>query len=202
MSPNHKHLPSTALAYRAEIDGLRALAVFAAILFHAGFSAFGGGFVGVDVYFVISGYLLASKALVGLGLISYSAYLWHQPVLAFLRHGSPQAPGKHLLALVAFGSGWLPDAALVRVVRPQEPWLWPQNAASCTDPTICRYGVVILGGALALIALAASKAKRVVLMPSPRIFDADVMALYQKAMPRPSFLTAHPSSMWSAWRPT
>jgi len=43
--------------YRAEIDGLRALAVLPVILFHAGFELFGGGFVGVDVFFVISGYL-------------------------------------------------------------------------------------------------------------------------------------------------
>jgi len=46
--------------YRAEVDGLRALAVVPVILFHAGFPAFAGGFVGVDVFFVISGYLIAS----------------------------------------------------------------------------------------------------------------------------------------------
>ena len=46
--------------YRPEIDGLRAFAVLPVILFHAGFSAFGGGFVGVDVFFVISGYLITS----------------------------------------------------------------------------------------------------------------------------------------------
>ncbi|MEO1362183.1 MAG: acyltransferase family protein [Pseudomonadota bacterium] len=46
--------------YRAEIDGLRAVAVAPVILFHAGFSMFSGGFVGVDVFFVISGYLITA----------------------------------------------------------------------------------------------------------------------------------------------
>src|SRR5260221_3473563 len=48
------------LPYRREIDGLRAVAVIPVILFHAGFRAFAGGFVGVDVFFVISGYLITS----------------------------------------------------------------------------------------------------------------------------------------------
>jgi peptidoglycan/LPS O-acetylase OafA/YrhL len=46
------------MRYRSEIDGLRALAVLPVIFFHAGFSAFSGGFIGVDVFFVISGYLI------------------------------------------------------------------------------------------------------------------------------------------------
>ena len=46
------------LRYRPEIDGLRAVAVIPVIFFHAGFSLFSGGFVGVDIFFVISGYLI------------------------------------------------------------------------------------------------------------------------------------------------
>lgn len=48
------------MKYRSEIDGLRAIAVLTVFLFHAGFSAFAGGFVGVDIFFVISGYLITS----------------------------------------------------------------------------------------------------------------------------------------------
>ncbi len=46
--------------YRPEIDGLRAVAVLPVILFHAGFLIFEGGFVGVDVFFVISGFLITN----------------------------------------------------------------------------------------------------------------------------------------------
>lgn len=48
------------MEYRKEIDGLRAVAVLPVILFHAGFSLFSGGYIGVDVFFVISGYLITS----------------------------------------------------------------------------------------------------------------------------------------------
>ncbi|WP_157548409.1 acyltransferase family protein, partial [Piscinibacter sakaiensis] len=44
--------------HRPEIDGLRALAVLAVMGFHAGWPGFGGGYVGVDVFFVLSGYLI------------------------------------------------------------------------------------------------------------------------------------------------
>jgi peptidoglycan/LPS O-acetylase OafA/YrhL len=51
------------IRYRADIDGLRALAVLAVVAFHADVPGTGGGFVGVDVFLVISGFLIASLLL-------------------------------------------------------------------------------------------------------------------------------------------
>ncbi len=48
------------MKYRSEIDGLRALAVTSVILFHAGVSIVSGGYVGVDIFFVISGFLITT----------------------------------------------------------------------------------------------------------------------------------------------
>ena len=48
------------MKYRAEIDGLRAIAILPVILFHAGFEIFSGGYLGVDIFFVISGYIITS----------------------------------------------------------------------------------------------------------------------------------------------
>ena len=60
--------------YRPDIDGLRAIAVIAVILFHFEVPGFPGGFVGVDIFFVISGYLITRLLLAeggGLSLVEF-----------------------------------------------------------------------------------------------------------------------------------
>lgn len=60
------------MKYRAEIDGLRAFAVVPVIFYHAGFKLFSGGYTGVDVFFVISGYLITTILLAELATGAFS----------------------------------------------------------------------------------------------------------------------------------
>lgn len=53
--------PPTAPSYRHELDGLRAIAVLAVLGYHAGYNDFAGGFMGVDVFLVLSGYLITQQ---------------------------------------------------------------------------------------------------------------------------------------------
>ena len=49
-------MTSLTTSYRADIEGMRAVAIALVLLYHAGVPFFGGGYVGVDVFFVLSGY--------------------------------------------------------------------------------------------------------------------------------------------------
>lgn len=67
-------LPEGELArYRPEIDGLRAIAILAVLGFHLGFSDWSGGFLGVDIFFVLSGYLICGQIYLALQQGDFSA---------------------------------------------------------------------------------------------------------------------------------
>lgn len=51
---------SSNFSYRPDVDGLRAVAVISVILYHSGLKYLPGGYVGVDIFFVISGFVIAS----------------------------------------------------------------------------------------------------------------------------------------------
>lgn len=94
--------------YRREIDGLRAFAIIPVILFHAGFDLFSGGFAGVDVFFVISGYLITTVLLDDMvaGTFSFSSFYERRarrllPALFFV-----------LLACLPFAWAWMLAAHL------------------------------------------------------------------------------------------
>jgi peptidoglycan/LPS O-acetylase OafA/YrhL len=89
------------MKYRAEIDGLRAVAVISVILFHAGFERFKGGFVGVDVFFVISGYLITTIILVEKEQGTYSLLNFYE------RRARRILPALFLVMLASLPFAWL-----------------------------------------------------------------------------------------------
>jgi len=64
--------------YRADVDGLRAVAIVPVVLFHAGLYRFAGGFVGVDVFFVISGFLITTLIRRDIEDGSFSVYRFYE----------------------------------------------------------------------------------------------------------------------------
>ena len=104
------------MVYRREIDGLRAAAVMPVILFHAGFSLFAGGFIGVDVFFVISGFLITSIILEEIcdGTFSLAAF--------YERRARRILPALFLVILCCLPFAWL--------------WIMPQEFRAFSDSLI------------------------------------------------------------------
>lgn len=89
-----------ALKYRPDIDGLRAIAVSLVVIFHAFPESLTGGFIGVDVFFVISGYLISSIIFkeYALNQFSYKKFYVHRINRIF--------PALILVMLCCYGFGW------------------------------------------------------------------------------------------------
>ncbi|HEX8596366.1 MAG TPA: acyltransferase family protein [Pseudomonas sp.] len=94
-------LHNPALSYRPEIDGLRAVAVIPVILFHAGLQWFSGGFVGVDVFFVISGYLITSIILAEMLAGKFSLVNFYE------RRARRILPALFVMMLICLPMAWL-----------------------------------------------------------------------------------------------
>src|SRR5215211_3128123 len=93
----------TTSRFRADVEGLRAVAVLAVVAYHAGLSQVGGGFVGVDVFYVLSGFLI-------------TGLLWEElQTTAGLRLGAFY--GRRARRL-------LPAAVLVLMVTLAASWVW------------------------------------------------------------------------------
>lgn len=97
------------LNYRREIDGLRAIAIIPVIFFHAGFKVFAGGFVGVDVFFVVSGYLITTIILNDMNSKKFSILTFYErrarrilPALFFM-----------MFCCLPFAWRWLPPDHLI-----------------------------------------------------------------------------------------
>ena len=93
-------------AYRPDLDGLRAVAVLAVLAFHAFPKALPGGFAGVDVFFVISGFLISGIIFEALraGRFSFADFYWRRVRRIF--------PALVLVLAACLGLGWmllLPD---------------------------------------------------------------------------------------------
>lgn len=88
------------IGYRREIDGLRALAVVPVIFFHAGIPGFTGGFVGVDIFFVISGYLITSLIIDEISSNSFSILKFYE------RRARRILPALYLVMLVSIPLAW------------------------------------------------------------------------------------------------
>jgi peptidoglycan/LPS O-acetylase OafA/YrhL len=88
------------LLYRKEIDGLRALAVVSIILFHAGFKVFEGGYVGVDVFFVISGFLITSIIVQDLRQGTFKSSLFYE------RRARRLLPALFFVLLISMAFAW------------------------------------------------------------------------------------------------
>lgn len=87
-------------AYRPDIDGLRAIAVLSVVAFHARWRGVPGGFVGVDIFFVISGYLISSILFKNLESGSFSFFDFYS------RRIKRIFPALIAVLLTVWGTGW------------------------------------------------------------------------------------------------
>jgi peptidoglycan/LPS O-acetylase OafA/YrhL len=136
--------------YRPDIDGLRAVAVIAVLLFHGRFGV-PGGFVGVDVFFVISGFLITSILLRGSGNGSMSlATFWERRIRRIF-------PAQLLVVVVTLVLGWfvllpadfrdLAASAAAQALFMGNFWFWKTtgyfDAGALTKPLLHMWSLAV-----------------------------------------------------------
>ncbi|MEM8550711.1 MAG: acyltransferase, partial [Verrucomicrobiota bacterium] len=144
------------LRYRPEIDGLRAIAVLVVIVDHARFEIDGapflpGGFLGVDVFFVISGYLISLILLRGMARDDFRlVHFWERRVRRII-------PALFLVLLCTLLGGWLvlfpaeqlslANSALATLGFVSNFWFWSQTdywaPASLTMPLLHTWSLAV-----------------------------------------------------------
>ena len=95
--------------YRPDVDGLRALAVIPVLFFHTGLSLFSGGYTGVDIFFVISGYVITRKLVDDMDAGQYSIVSFY---VRRIRRIIPALIATIVACYVAAFALFLPDAML------------------------------------------------------------------------------------------
>src|SRR5690606_3529146 len=117
------HISRSIPNYRADIDGLRAIAILLVLWFHAFPDAMAGGFIGVDVFFVISGFLITGIVLRGIesGRFSF-AHFYAQRARRLL-------PALMVVLPATLVTGW--------------HWLWPQEYDQLASHTVAAAAFVL-----------------------------------------------------------
>lgn len=137
--------------YRPDIDGLRAVAILPVVLFHAGLTAFSGGYIGVDVFFVISGYLITSLILNELNVGKFSF------INFWMRRARRILPALFVVVVFTLFAGWfilfptdykdLGRAALTQAVFSSNIYFWLKSgyfaAPSETKPLLHTWSLSV-----------------------------------------------------------
>src|SRR5699024_9519084 len=101
-APTHHTDPAAKPGFRPDVQGLRAIAVLLVVLFHAGVETLSGGYVGVDVFFVISGFLITTHLLESLereGRIRFGRF--------YARRARRILPAALLVAALTLLASWI-----------------------------------------------------------------------------------------------
>lgn len=137
--------------YRKEIDGLRAIAVASVVLYHAGVTQIGGGYAGVDVFFVISGFLIGGQ------IASAKAERGFSYLDFYARRARRILPALLLVILCSLAVGWFTmmphtlrffgGAAVSAVFFVSNLWFWKRidyfNPEAADDPLVHTWSLAV-----------------------------------------------------------